>query len=52
MDAALEHLFAGRFRTTRLMKRGLGIETFIGTDLAKTGEVVIKVAAALSLIHI
>src|SRR5882762_4039245 len=46
MDAALEHLFAGRFRATRLMKQGLGIETFLGTDLAETQQVVIKAAGA------
>src|SRR6267142_527995 len=46
MIVALEHLFAGRFRATGLIKRGLGVETLLGTDLAKAREVVIKVASA------
>ena len=46
MNDTLEHLFAGRFRTTRLMKQGLGIETFLGVDLANTHDVVVKVARA------
>ena len=46
MNAALEHLFAGRFRATGMIKRGLGVETFLGTDLAEAREVVIKLASA------
>jgi len=46
MDATLEHIFAGRFRAARLMKRGLGVETFLGTDDPEDREVIIKAARA------
>src|SRR6267143_3798122 len=44
MHATLEPIFAGRFRASRLMKRGLGVETFLGTDEPEDRDVIIKVA--------
>ncbi|HET6371528.1 MAG TPA: serine/threonine-protein kinase, partial [Nitrospiria bacterium] len=42
-------IFSGRFRSVRVMKRGLGIETLLGVDLVHGGEVVIKTASAVSV---
>src|SRR5258706_338878 len=46
MHATLEPIFAGRFGASRLMKRGLGVETFLGTDEPEDREVIIKAARA------
>src|SRR5258706_510318 len=46
MHATLEPVFAGRFRASRLLKRGLGVETFLGTDEPEDREVIIKAARA------
>src|SRR3954470_2586574 len=37
-------IFGGRFRGSRLLKRGQGIATLTGVDLSDAREVVIKVA--------
>jgi len=37
-----ERLFGGRYRTTRLLKKGQGVETLLGTDLVQGDAVVIK----------
>jgi signal transduction histidine kinase/tetratricopeptide (TPR) repeat protein len=39
-----DRIFAGRFRPVRLLKQGLGIETLLGTDLADSSDVIIKIA--------
>ncbi len=39
-------LFAGRYRATRLLKTGLGVDTLLGTDLLDGAAVIIKTAAA------
>jgi len=46
MRSGEQSVFGGRFRATRLLKEGLGIETMLGTDLAASGEVIIKLARA------
>ncbi len=42
-------IFGGRFRADRLLKTGLGVDTFLGTDLARGGSVVIKTTATTCL---
>ncbi|MBI1900442.1 MAG: AAA family ATPase, partial [Planctomycetia bacterium] len=42
----VEKLIAGRFRTERLLKAGVGVETFLGTDRESGAQVVIKGVAA------
>jgi PAS domain S-box-containing protein len=42
-------VFAGRYRAHRLLKRGHGIETLLGTDLVERRTVVIKTASSDSL---
>jgi len=46
MDLTEPLIFGGRFLATRLLKKGLGVETMAGTDLAVPGEVIIKLARA------
>ncbi len=41
--------FGGRFRALRLLKQGQGIETWLATDLAQPGEVVVKTASTLQV---
>ncbi len=41
--------FAGRFRATTLLRRGLGVDTWRGTDLSGGDPVIIKLAAAAEI---
>jgi two-component system sensor kinase len=45
----VERMFGGRFRATRLLKRGQDIETLLGVDLTGGGDVVIKATTTESL---
>jgi signal transduction histidine kinase/tetratricopeptide (TPR) repeat protein/tRNA A-37 threonylcarbamoyl transferase component Bud32 len=40
------HILGGRFRATRLLKKGQGIETWLGVDLHRQKQVVIKMASS------
>src|SRR5437899_7612040 len=42
-------VFGGRYRATRLLKRGRGVETLLGTDLLHDEPVVIKTAQGKAL---
>ncbi|MBV9124577.1 MAG: AAA family ATPase, partial [Planctomycetes bacterium] len=44
-----EQVFGGRFRALRLLKKGQGMETFLGRDLAQGSLVVIKAASLPAL---
>ncbi|MDC4224410.1 MAG: AAA family ATPase [Candidatus Manganitrophus sp.] len=40
------HILGGRFRAARLLKKGQGIETWLGVDLHRQKQVVIKMASS------
>jgi signal transduction histidine kinase/Tfp pilus assembly protein PilF len=48
-SVALDGVFGGRYQPTRLLKRGLGIDTYLGTDLSSGEPVVVKRATAAAI---
>jgi signal transduction histidine kinase/tetratricopeptide (TPR) repeat protein len=46
---SLNRTFSERFRGNRILKRGRGIETILGTDLKEDGQVVIKTVLSPAL---